>query len=66
MIVFPTWVLVRFYRRFLPETHPWKSQKITLTDWAEKSTYLNKQFSVFFWIAGIAIIEVITILKFRQ
>lgn len=55
IMVFPTWVLIKFMRPFLPKEHLFKNQKITLNNWAKNSTDLNKGFSILFWIFGIFI-----------
>lgn len=59
LLVFPTWLLVRFFIPFLPEEHIWKGRKFSLSDWSYHSTKLNIQFGTFFWVAGIGVIGLI-------
>lgn len=55
LLVFPTWTLFHFLRRFLPQDHKWKNKQFTLDEWAKGSTDLNDAFSLFFWVMGLGL-----------
>ncbi len=54
LLVLPTWLIVILTKSFLPSGHLFK-KKITLTDWCNNSTDLNRAFSFLFWIFLIVI-----------
>lgn len=50
LITLPTFLLYRMMRPFLPSNHLLK-KKVSVQDWYDKSTDLNKAFAIYFWIA---------------
>jgi len=62
IITLPTWILYKILKPFLPKEHPWKNSKFSLSNWAENSTELNYNFSVFFWLSGFFLVYMLLLL----
>lgn len=62
ILVFPTWIIVRIVIPFLPKNHPWKNKKFSLENWAKHSTQANDMCSLFFWIAVVCEIIMLTLI----
>jgi len=59
VLVLPTWILVRLITPFLSKEHLWNGKKFSLDDWATKSSELNNQFSLVFWVLGLSLLFLI-------
>jgi hypothetical protein len=46
----PTLVLTRALRPLLPDDHPWRHRRFTLTNWSEHQTALCRGFDNLFWL----------------
>jgi hypothetical protein len=55
LISLPTWVLMRSMRPLLPKNHPFRKEKITLSDWRKNGTELLYAFDLVFWVIIISL-----------
>jgi hypothetical protein len=58
----PTWGLTRALRPILPDDHPWRHRKFSLSDWAMHRTEFTKAFDLVLWLNILMVILIFKIL----
>jgi hypothetical protein len=56
------WLLTLCIKPFLPETHPWKHQSLTLDWWARGATDSALLFGAMFWMQSIFILWMLSVI----
>lgn len=60
LTLIPVWAMTLAIKRFLPESHPWKRQEMTLDSWDRRGTDAAMAFGFLFWISGVCMTGAIT------